>query len=159
MRSIKGVHRKLLVEANRNGFLYILDRTDGKFLSAVRFAEKMNWAKEIGADGRPIRTGTIPSATGTRVCPGFAGATNWYSPSFNPSTGLFYFLSLENCNLMFLAPDKYAPRHTYYATGSKSSPDDSSQKILLAFDLAGKACMEVSASRNRPFECRHHDDE
>ena len=37
---------------------------------------------------------------------------------------------------MFQAPDKYAPRHTYYATGSKSSPDDSSQKILLAYDLA-----------------------
>src|ERR1700683_884703 len=132
----QGRPRKLLVEANRNGFLYALDRGDGKFLSAVRFAEKMNWAKDIGPDGRPIRTGVQPSATGTRVCPGFAGATNWYAPSYNPSTGLFYFLSLENCNLMFQAPDKYAPRHTYYATGSKSSPDDSSQKILLAYDLA-----------------------
>ncbi|MGA7753091.1 MAG: PQQ-dependent dehydrogenase, methanol/ethanol family [Candidatus Sulfotelmatobacter sp.] len=132
----QGRPRKLLVEANRNGFLYVLDRVDGKFLSAVRFADRMNWAKDIGSDGRPIRTGVQPSATGTRVCPGFAGATNWYSPSYNPSTGLFYFLALENCNLMFLAADKYAPGHTYYATGSKSSPDDSSQKILLAFDVA-----------------------
>jgi alcohol dehydrogenase (cytochrome c) len=131
-----GRPRKLLVEANRNGFLYILDRVDGKFLSAVRFAEKMNWAKGIGPDGRPIPTGVQPSATGTRVCPGFTGATNWFSPSYNPSTGLFYFLALENCNLMFLAADKYAPGHTYYATGSKRSPDDSFQKILLAFDLA-----------------------
>jgi alcohol dehydrogenase (cytochrome c) len=131
-----GRPRKLLVEANRNGFLYILDRVDGTFLSAVPFVDKLNWAKGISADGRPIRTGVMPTAAGTRVCPGFVGATNWFSPSYNPSTGLFYFLALENCNLMFLAADKYAPGHTYYATGSKSSPDDSSQKILLAFDLA-----------------------
>ncbi len=133
-----GRPRKLLVEANRNGFLYILDRVDGTFLSAVPFVEKLNWAKGISADGRPIRTGVMPTASGTRICPGFVGATNWFSPSYNPSTGLFYFLALENCNLMFLAADKYAPRHTYYATGSKSSPSDSSQKILLAFGLASE---------------------
>jgi alcohol dehydrogenase (cytochrome c) len=131
-----GRPRKLLVEANRNGFLYILDRVDGTFLSAVPFVEKLNWAKGISADGRPIRTGVMPTAAGTRICPGFTGATNWFSPSYNPSTGLFYFLALENCNLMYLEADKYAPGHTYYATGSKSSPGDSSQKILLAFDLA-----------------------
>ena len=53
----QGQPRKLLVEANRNGFLYVLDRTDGKFLSAVRFVEKMNWAKGIDEHGRPIRSG------------------------------------------------------------------------------------------------------
>jgi alcohol dehydrogenase (cytochrome c) len=133
-----GRPRKLLVEANRNGFLYILDRVDGTFLSAVPFVEKLNWAKGISADGRPIRTGVMPTAAGTRICPGFVGATNWFSPSYSPSTSLFYFLALENCNLLYLAADKYAPRHTYYATGSKSSPADSSQKILLAFDLASE---------------------
>jgi len=132
----QGHPRKLLVEANRNGFLYILDRADGTFLSATRFVEKLNWAKGIGPDGRPIRTGVMPSAAGTRVCPGFVGATNWYAPSYNPSTGLFYFLAQENCNVMVLGWDKYAPGHTYYATGSKSSPGDGNQKILLAFDLA-----------------------
>jgi alcohol dehydrogenase (cytochrome c) len=133
-----GRPRKLLVEANRNGFLYILDRVDGTFLSAVPFVEKLNWAKGISADGRPIRTGVMPTAAGTRICPGFVGATNWFSPSYSPSTSLFYFLALENCDLLYLAADKYAPRHTYYATGSKSSPADSSQKILLAFDLASE---------------------
>ena len=56
----QGQPRKLLVEANRNGFLYVLDRTDGKFLSAVRFVEKMNWAKGIdphrSADSRGVAT-------------------------------------------------------------------------------------------------------
>ncbi len=55
-------HRKLLVQANRNGFLYVLDRTDGKFLQATPFAKKLNWAKGIDAAGRPMLTENIPSA-------------------------------------------------------------------------------------------------
>ncbi|HEY2351873.1 MAG TPA: PQQ-dependent dehydrogenase, methanol/ethanol family [Candidatus Acidoferrum sp.] len=131
----KGQPRKLLVEANRNGFLYILDRTDGKFLSALRFVEKLNWAKGIDAQGRPIRTGTQPTANGTRVCPGFSGATNWYSPSFNPATNLFYFLASENCEIYLLNAEKFTPGQTYYSTGARRSPGDRAKKILLAFEL------------------------
>ena len=104
----KGEPRKLLVEANRNGFVYVLDRTNGKFLSATRFAEKLNWASGIDASGRPIRTEVHPSAEGTLVCPGFEGATNWYSPSYNPSTHLLYFLSIEDCATYFLKPQQFA---------------------------------------------------
>jgi alcohol dehydrogenase (cytochrome c) len=131
----QGQPRKLLVEANRNGFLYTLDRTDGKFLSAVRFVEKMNWAKGIDDHGRPIRSGVQPTANGTRVCPGFSGATNWYSPSFNPSTRLFYFMASENCEIYLVSAEKFTPGQTYYSTGARRSPGDRSQKILLAFEL------------------------
>jgi len=131
----EGQPRKLLVEANRNGFLYVLDRTDGKFLSAVRFVEKLNWAKGIDEQGRPIRTGAQPTATGTRVCPGFIGATNWYSPSFNPSTKLLYFLASENCDIFLVSAEKFTPGQTYYSTGARRSPGDHSKKILLAFEL------------------------
>src|SRR5580692_2478185 len=93
----KGAPRKLVVEANRNGYLYVLDRTDGTFLAATPFVEKLNWASGIDEKGRPIRTDVRPTATGTRVCPAFVGATNWYSPSYNPSTGMVYFLALERC--------------------------------------------------------------
>ena len=79
----------------------MLDRTNGKFLSAVPFVDKLNWAKGIDAHGRPIRTGVKPTPGGTRICPGFSGATNWYSPSYNPNTHLFYFLALEECGLFF----------------------------------------------------------
>jgi alcohol dehydrogenase (cytochrome c) len=132
-----GHPRKLLVEANRNGFLYVLDRTDGKFLSASRFVDKLNWATGIDAQGRPIRTDVMPTAAGTRVCPGFSGATNWYSPSFNPETGLFYFLATENCDLYFRQPEKFAEGRTYYSTGVKRSAGDDRQRILLAYDLDG----------------------
>lgn len=131
----KGQQRKLLVQANRNGYFYVLDRTDGKFLSAVPFVEKLNWAKGIDASGRPIRTGTQPSKEGTRVCPGFAGATNWFSPSYNPKTGLFYFVANEDCNLYYLKPEEFAEGKTYYSTGARRSPEDQNQKILLAFGL------------------------
>jgi alcohol dehydrogenase (cytochrome c) len=131
----QGQPRKLLVEANRNGFLYTLDRTDGKFLSAVRFVEKMNWAKGIDDHGRPIRSGVQPTANGTRVCPGFSGATNWYSPSFNPSTRLFYFMASENCEIYLVSAEKFTLGQTYYSTGARRSPGDRSQKILLAFEL------------------------
>jgi len=133
----RGQPRKLVVEANRNGFLYVLDRIDGKFLSATRFVEKLNWASGIDSSGRPIRTVIKPSPAGTRVCPGFAGATNWYAPSFNPSTGLFYFLALENCDLYLLKPRKFKPGKTYYSTGVRHSEGDHGQKILLAFSLEG----------------------
>ena len=131
----QGQQRMLLLEANRNGYFYILDRTNGKFLSAFPFVKKLNWAKGIDAQGRPIRTGVQPTAEGTRTCPGFSGATNWYSPSYNPSTGLFYLLAEENCNLFFLKPEEFAEGKTYYSTGARRSPGDYSEKILLAYNL------------------------
>jgi alcohol dehydrogenase (cytochrome c) len=128
-------NRKLIVQANRNGFLYVIDRTNGKFLSATRFAEKLNWAAGIDATGRPIRTGLQPTETGTRICPGMVGATNWYSPAFNPETSMFYFLALESCDIYMLKAEKFVPGQTYYATGTRRSETDQSQKILLAYSL------------------------
>jgi alcohol dehydrogenase (cytochrome c) len=133
----RGQPRRLLVEANRNGFFYVLDRIDGKFISAVPFVEKLNWAKAIDAHGRPVVTGVVPTEKGTRVCPGFSGATNWYAPSYNPSTHLFYFLASENCSIYFRGAEKFVPGRTFYATGAKRSPGDNGKKILLAYDLSG----------------------
>jgi len=127
--------RRLLVQADRNGFLYVLDRTNGKFLNAAQFLEKLNWAKGVDASGRPVPSGRIPSAQGTYICPGINGATNWFSPSYNPQTGLFYVIALENCNLFFADPKPFARGETYYDTGTKMPPDEHSQKILLALSI------------------------
>jgi alcohol dehydrogenase (cytochrome c) len=129
--------RKLIVEANRNGFLYVLDRTDGKFLSATRFSEKLNWANGIDEKGRPIRSELKPTEKGTRICPGMVGATNWHSPAFNPETSLFYFMALESCNIYKLRAQKFVPGQTYYATGASHSETDRNQKILLAYSIEG----------------------
>jgi alcohol dehydrogenase (cytochrome c) len=131
----KGSPRKLLLQANRNGFIYVLDRTSGKFLSALRFAEKMNWAKGIDAEGRPIRTDVKPTPEGTRVCPSYAGATNWFSPSYNPATRLLYFMALEDCEMFFSKPQEFSEGRTYYSTGVKRLPGEKGEKLLLAYSL------------------------
>jgi alcohol dehydrogenase (cytochrome c) len=133
----RGQPRKLIVEANRNGFIYLLDRTNGAFLQATRFAEKLNWATGIDEKGRPLRTEVKPTATGTRVCPGMVGATNWHSPAFNPDTSMLYFVALESCDVYMLKPREFRPGQTYYSTGVRHSEGDFNQKILLAYSLDG----------------------
>lgn len=132
----QGEPRKLLLEANRNGFVYILDRTNGKFLFSKQFALKQNWTKGIDATGRPISSGLIPTETGTRICPGFAGATNWYSPSYSEATHLFYFMALEDCSNYAAKVDKFEEGKEYYSTGVKHQADENGRKILMAFDPA-----------------------
>jgi alcohol dehydrogenase (cytochrome c) len=131
-----GTPRKLLAQADRNGYFYVLDRTNGKFLRASPFVERLNWAKGIDASGRPILTGRIPTADGTAICPGIEGATNWFSPSYNPSTGLFYVLALEACNIYYAKEEPFKKGQTFYDTGTKHVPDEHAQKILLALSLA-----------------------
>jgi alcohol dehydrogenase (cytochrome c) len=132
----KGEARKLLVQANRNGFLYLLDRTNGKFLSATPFVEKLNWAKGIDEKGRPIRTDVRPTPEGSRVCPGYSGATNWYSPSYNEATRSVYFLALEECEIYFSQPTVgFKEGKEYYSTGVKRIPGEPSNKLLVAYSL------------------------
>ncbi len=132
----KGEPRKLLVQANRNGYLYVLDRTNGKFLSATPFVEKLNWARGVDEQGRPIRTNVRPTPAGTRVCPGYAGATNWYSPSYSESTHMVYFLTLEECETYLSQPTQtFKEGKEYYSTGVKRIPGETSQKVLVAYSL------------------------
>ncbi|MGC1450209.1 MAG: PQQ-dependent dehydrogenase, methanol/ethanol family [Candidatus Sulfotelmatobacter sp.] len=131
-----GATRHVLVQANRNGFLYVLDRVTGKFLRATPFVQKLNWATGVDASGRPKLSGRIPSAQGTYICPGINGATNWFSPSYNPDAGLFFVMALESCNLFFSKPRQFTPGETFYGTGTKLPPDEHAQKTLLAYSLA-----------------------
>ena len=69
-------------------------------LLAKPFVRNLTWASGIGADGRPIKLpNQEPSPAGTKVCPSQDGATNWFSPSFNPATGLYYVQTFEKCSI------------------------------------------------------------
>jgi alcohol dehydrogenase (cytochrome c) len=135
--TLDGTLRHLLVQANRNGFLYILDRVNGKFLRATRFVEKLNWASGIDEGGRPILTGVRPTPQGTKVCPAMNGATNWFSPSYNPATQCLYFIALEDCETYFSSskPERSRPGRMFYGTGTQRIPSETGQKILLAFSV------------------------
>jgi alcohol dehydrogenase (cytochrome c) len=134
-RVYQGKPRKLLVEANRNGFLYVLDRIDGKFLSATQFAARLNWATGIDANGRPIVSGLQPTDKGTFICPGDVGATNWFSPSYSEFTHQFYLSAFNICSTYFKKPAMFAEGSNYYSTGTTHDSKDRGKKELLAFDL------------------------
>ena len=131
-----GTTRHLLVQADRNGFFYVLDRTSGKFLRSTPFVKKLNWATGIDASGRPMLSDRIPTKEGIYICPGVVGATNWFSPSYNPNTGLFYVMALESCSLYFAKSMPFTPGETYYGTGTKFPSGERSQKILLALSVS-----------------------
>ena len=88
--TFRGQERKLLLHADRNGFFYVFDRTNGKLLLGEKFVRRLTWASGIGADGRPVR---IPERDVS--CPGHA--TNWHATAFSPVTRLYYVLATENC--------------------------------------------------------------
>ncbi|MGH7832630.1 MAG: pyrroloquinoline quinone-dependent dehydrogenase [Candidatus Binatia bacterium] len=98
---VNGRTRKLVVQANRNAFYYVLDRVTGEFLSGTPYT-KQTWARGLDARGRPIRLpNTVPSTEGTLIYPGIEGGTNWQSPSYSPQTGLFYVAAQDNYGQVF----------------------------------------------------------
>ena len=133
----QGKMRKLLVQADRNGFYYVLDRVTGGFLHGSRFAMQLNWATGLTPQGRPIRvSGIEPSLKGTRVCPSSIGATNWMSPAYNPQTALFYFVALEGCGIATKNTEKFRPGgYQYRATGDVLLRDASWKVYVRALEL------------------------
>jgi alcohol dehydrogenase (cytochrome c) len=141
----QGRPRKLLVQANRNGFLYVLDRTTGEFLLGEAFA-RQTWANGIDRTGRPI---VIPESTptveGTVTCPAIRGATNWMSTAYHPGTKLFYLLVHESCNI-YSKEEEHQPweRGRGFMGGSfRLAPDTTNQKFIRALDIqTGKMVWE-----------------
>jgi alcohol dehydrogenase (cytochrome c) len=130
-----GQPRKLLLEANRNGFFYVFDRTDGKLLLAKQFIDRLTWAKGIDEKGHPIKVpGQEPSEKGTEVCPSQDGATNWFSPSYNPQTGLFYLQTFEKCSIYTKRPAQWEAGRAFLGGAQRVAPDYKPNRILRALD-------------------------
>ncbi|HYM12391.1 MAG TPA: PQQ-dependent dehydrogenase, methanol/ethanol family, partial [Bryobacterales bacterium] len=140
-----GRPRKLLAQANRNGFFYVLDRTNGELLLGQPFVHKLTWASGIGADGRPkVLPGSEPTPGGVKVCPSVEGASNWMSTAYNPSTGLFYVMALERCNIYTKSSAWWEPGKSFYGGGTRRVPGEAGEKILRAIDIqTGKIVWEV----------------
>jgi len=114
----QGKPAKLLLHADRNGFFYVLDRTDGRVLLAKPFLRRVDWAKEVGADGRPV-------VVEPRGCP--SDAANWDATAWSPATRLYYVMALEEC------------------TGKPTGyPDQTGQRYLRALNIdTGAIAWEV----------------
>ena len=106
----KGRPRKLLVQANRNGYFYVLDRTTGEYLLGTQYVKNVTWASGLTPDGRPIVVPNMePTPEGRRVCPSLEGASNWYSASFSPRTGLFYVQTNDKCGIFTRVDQPWEP--------------------------------------------------
>ena len=134
----QGQQRRLLLHASRNGFFYVFDRATGERLLSVPFVRHLTWASGIGADGRPIRLpNQDPSPQGTKVCPSQDGATNWFSPSFNPATGLYYVQTFEKCSIYTTRPEgPWESGRSYLGGSQRIAEDPVPQRILRAIDIA-----------------------
>jgi PQQ-dependent dehydrogenase (methanol/ethanol family) len=134
----KGQDRKLLLHANRNGFLYVLDRTTGKPLLATKMVDKLTWASGINQQTwtPELLPANETSDQPVLTCPPVRGATNWYSTAYNPSTRLYYVMTVEDCGYYRKAEDG--------GYGRYSNPADPPKKILRAFNIeTGKAEWQI----------------
>ncbi len=132
----EGAPRKLLAQANRNGFFYLLDRVNGQFLRASPLVEKLTWAKQIATNGRPVlNPEAVPTTAGVKTCPAVEGATNWFSPSFDPQLGLFFVQTLESCSIYRKATGVWKAGESYYNGSTSIPPGDPGQKVLRAIDV------------------------
>jgi quinohemoprotein ethanol dehydrogenase len=95
--TVEGKSRKVIMQAPTNGFYYVIDRTNGKLISAEKIG-KVTWAKRIDlATGRPVEEPNIRYETGeTILYPAPSGAHNWQDMSFSPKTGLAYIPYMQN---------------------------------------------------------------
>jgi PQQ-dependent dehydrogenase (methanol/ethanol family) len=107
----RGQNRKLLLQANRNGFFYVLDRMEGQVLLAKKFVRRVTWASSIGPDGRPQLTPETDVS-----CP--SDATNWNATAFSPVTRLYYVMAMEKC-VVKLSPGSWKKGYPQEEPGKK----------------------------------------
>ena len=132
-RVFHGQPRKLLLQANRNGMFYVLDRTDGTFLSGKAFV-RQTWNTGFDENGRPkMAPGSESSAEGSVVYPGLGGGTNWQSPSYSPETGWVYVETQEAGNKFVRAPVEYQSGKLYMA-GANSNLGEAVNANIKAID-------------------------
>lgn len=128
---------KAIVQANRNGYFYILDRETGAFLGAEPFAEKLNWAT-IDATGRPVVSENAQNIDGehTLVCPGVQGGMNASTTgAFNPRLGLAFVPVIESCATYEIAEPEFV-KGLPYLGGLVTFDSDNAYGALSAIDVS-----------------------
>ncbi|HEY6986872.1 MAG TPA: acido-empty-quinoprotein group A [Bryobacteraceae bacterium] len=128
---IDGKPRKLLLQASRNGYFFVLDRTNGQHILTKPFIDTLNWTKGLNAKGQPIPDpAKYPSTDGVLVSPATNGGTNWPPPSYSPQTGLFYVGTNKTFSMYYLTDTDPRPQ----GWGGVDRPAGNEGGALLAID-------------------------
>jgi len=108
--------KKLIAQADRNGYFYVIDRTNGKLLSATPYG-KTTWSDSKDSEGRPVANkNASPTLEGHTVCPGALGTTNFMAPTYDPHSRLFYVTARDQCDIFSTAPQPYEAGHAFYGS-------------------------------------------
>jgi alcohol dehydrogenase (cytochrome c) len=132
--TINNQPRKTLMLANRNGFFYVLDRTNGRMILGKPFIFQ-TWAKEISPEGRPILLPNyLPNEEGARNCPDYGGGTSFFSPSYDPLQRLFFVNARESCAVYYTFNEPFRQGEQYQSGGTTRVRDFKSYGALRARD-------------------------
>lgn len=148
-----GTTRRLMGWANRNGFYYVLNRETGKFITARAYV-RQNWAKEIDPNGRPVLgPGSGITEGGVLSYPARPGATNWWSPSYSPLTGLVYVPSIESGAVFSKTPATYR-RGDMFLGGLVAGLKERRYSVRALDALTGEMKWEFQRQRQTSAESR-----
>jgi alcohol dehydrogenase (cytochrome c) len=130
---VEGQQRKVVMQLNRNGFLYVLDRTSGKLFSAKPF-EVVNWATHVDMKtGRPVESDVakkVRAGEQIELWPTQRGAKNWPHAAFNPETGLLYANTMHSARLYrFTPPQPYVAGTRYQFIENLPAPQPEGEPI------------------------------
>lgn len=130
--NVDGRPTKALIQAEKNGYFYALDRQSGRFIYGKPFVERANWTKGLDPEGRPVPD-ILPTEAGAVVCPSSFGAKSWNHMAYSPLTGYAYIPGLDVCAQIKTA--KVEPKKaTLYLGGDGKSVGEGARGFLAAVD-------------------------
>jgi len=127
---INGELRRLLLNGNRNGYLYVLDRVTGEFISGKSFV-RQSWSEGLDKTGRPaLNIDARPSRDGTLAWPNSVGATNWWPPTYNPDAGLLCLPVVDGPSVYYLQDTSYTRGESYVAVVGRQSFNEAAKRSI-----------------------------
>jgi len=137
--TIQGQPRKVWVHADRNGYFYVIDRTNGKFIYGVPFTD-VNWAKGLDKNGRPIfnwpEKDVVHDRVTTDIRPAQMGGKNWHPIAYSPLTGYAYIPALQSSNDLQAARQEWKRGQLWLGLEMKTWGYQPGYGTLTAIDIA-----------------------
>jgi alcohol dehydrogenase (cytochrome c) len=113
--TVKGVKRKLLLNVNKGGYTFVVDRVTGEFVSAYPVAENITWIKGVDAKGNLVGRNEPPVGKPTLMCPSIGGGHQWNHSSYSPQTGMLYTTGIEWCQEVTVSPEEPREGFNYFS--------------------------------------------
>ena len=127
---VGGEVRKLLVQPNKNGFVYVLDRTNGTYINGWKYIDNLTWTTGLDDKGVPQNRREPTQGTATVICPDYYGARSWNQAAFSPATGWLYNHGAERCAEFLSVPEDPRVGQRFVAGTQKTIPPVSGGPIV-----------------------------